>query len=302
VQHVTDTATAFFDILAPARWSTPMVFNSPHSGSALPKGFAATTRLTEAQLHASEDAHVDTLFSGCLEAGAPLIRSLLSRSYLDLNREPFELDSRMFRERLPGWVNAASPRVASGLGTIPRTVGDGLLIYDGPIAWQDAVTRIETVYRPYHRALGALLDQAHDAQGIALLVDCHSMPSSAVQHMQRDGTTAIDVVLGDRFGSACHPELCDLVENLLTANGLTVSRNKPYSGGFFTENHGRPRLNRHALQIEINRALYMNEASHDHFAGLEELRAVLTRLAHTLSQWLMHQNSAMPAAFAAAAE
>ena len=280
---MTETPPTFFDILAPARWSVPMVFNSPHSGHALPPGFAETTCLTPTQLHASEDRHVDELFSGCIEAGAPMIRALFSRSYLDLNREPFELDSRMFRDRLPAYVNCASPRVASGLGTIPRTVGDGLLIYDRQIMWQDALQRIETIYRPYHRALGALLDQAYQARGIVLLVDCHSMPSSAVQHLKRDNSRAVDVVLGDRFGSACSPAICDLAESLLQDAGLNVSRNRPYSGGFFTENHGRPRYDRHALQIEINRELYMNETSHEPHAGLASLRAILAKLALRLA-------------------
>ena len=297
-----DSTAAHFEILAPAQWSAPMVFNSPHSGSLLPEGFLASTRLTAAQLRASEDSHVDQLFSGCLDAGAPLLRALFSRSYLDLNREPFELDARMFRDRLPSFANSASPRVASGLGTIPRTVGDGVQIYDGPIDLGEALQRVENVYRPYHRALGALLDEAYQARGIALLVDCHSMPSSAVSHLKAAGTPRVDVVLGDRFGSACDPAVCDLVEKTLAEGGLQVSRNRPYSGGFFTEHHGRPRYNRHALQIEINRALYMNETSHEPNAGLDQLHAVLRKMADRLAGWLATQSVTDFESFQAAAE
>jgi N-formylglutamate amidohydrolase len=280
-----------FEILAPAQWTVPMVFNSPHSGQGLPDDFLKLTRLRPQKLRASEDFLVDMLFSGCIEAGAPLMRSLLSRAYLDLNREPYELDSRMFREKLPAYVNCGSPRVASGLGTLPRTVGDGVLIYDEPLDFAEAHHRIETAYRPYHRALGALLDEAFNATGTALLVDCHSMPSSAVAHMHTGRGRHVDVVLGDRFGSACDPELTSVVEDCMRAGGLTVSRNKPYSGGFFTENHGRPRQGRHAVQIELNRALYMNEASHEKNAGFEGLKALLDRLAADVADWLgQHPN------------
>jgi N-formylglutamate amidohydrolase len=281
--------TAHFDILAPAQWTVPMVLNSPHSGNMLPDDFVRASVLNTKQLRASEDSYVDTLFSGCLDAGVPLMRSLLSRAYLDLNREPYELDSRMFSERLPAYVNCASPRVASGLGTIPRTVGDGLQIYRAPLRFADAVQRIETVYRPYHRALGALLDEAHVATGQALLVDCHSMPSSAVSHL-RGG---VDVVLGDRFGSACDPEISALIEQVMSSAGLNVSRNKPYSGGFFTEHHGRPRHGRHAVQIELNRALYMDEASHEKNAGFAPLQKVLSTLSAELGRWLLDQPTRM---------
>jgi N-formylglutamate amidohydrolase len=281
--HVIEHAAPYFDILAPPRWAAPMVFNSPHSGQNLPNGFAQQSRLSENQLHASEDCYVDELFSGCVDAGAPLMRSLISRSFLDLNREPYELDARMFQGKLPVFANTASPRVASGLGTIPRTVGDGLLIYNGPLQLEDALARVETYYCPYHRMLGNLLDQAYDATGFALLVDCHSMPSSAVSHFKGTAGPIPDIVLGDRFGSACEADIVGLVETHLTTAGLIVLRNKPYSGGFFTENHGRPRQNRHALQIEINRHLYMNETSRLKKASFQALQNLLSDMSKSLA-------------------
>lgn len=299
---MTELLANSFEIVAPPRWTVPMVFNSPHSGSELPEHFLRMSALSTRQLRASEDSHVDQLFAGCIEAGAPLMRALLSRSYLDLNREPYEFDARMFNERLPNFVNCASPRVASGLGTIPRTVGDGVLIYNNGLDLAEALNRIETVYRPYHRALGALLDEAYNATGSVLLVDCHSMPSSAVHHMRGAQGQTIDAVVGDRYGSSCSPEISSIVEEYLTKAGLRVSRNKPYSGGFFTENHGRPRQNRHALQLEINRALYMNETSHDKHEGFESLRTILADIAHQLSTWLKTQEIAPQFAFASAAE
>ncbi len=302
MRQLTNPAPSSFEILAPPRWLAPMVFNSPHSGHGLPDDFRHLSNLNENQLRYSEDSHVDELFAGCLDAGAPLMRSLLSRSYLDLNREPYELDARMFRERLPAYVNCASPRVASGLGTIPRTVGDGVLIYNAPLDFAEAIRRIETVYRPYHRALGALLDEAYNATGTSLLVDCHSMPSSAVTHMRAAHNRNVDIVLGDRYGSACEPEITSLVESHMQAAGLMVSRNKPYSGGFFTENHGRPRHGRHALQIEVNRALYMNETSHEPSAEFAELQSVFTALSTQLAQWLKTRSSISEIGLAAAAE
>jgi N-formylglutamate amidohydrolase len=298
---ITDPNSSF-DILAPARWTAPMVFNSPHSGSGLPSGFFDLTNLSPQQLRASEDSHIDELFSGCADAGAPMLRSLMSRAYLDLNREPFELDARMFAERLPSYVNTASPRVASGLGTIPRTVGDGIVIYKDQMTFVEAQRRIDALHRPYHRALGALLEEAWSAMGMVLLVDCHSMPCSAVSHMRSSRGGGIDVVLGDRFGSACDADVTELVERHFIEAGLTVSRNKPYSGGFFTENHGRPRQARHAIQIELNRALYMDEDSRLPHAGFAELKGLLDRLAKTLATWLETRCSQVVPGFAAAAE
>jgi len=276
-------AETSFEIIAPVKWETPIVFNSPHSGHILPISLVENSCLTADQLRVSEDSHVDQLFAGCIESGAPLMRALFSRSYLDLNREPYELDPRMFTDRLPAYVNSASPRVACGLGTIPRTVGDGLLIYKGPLALSEALQRIEHCYRPYHRTLAALLDEAFSSTGMAMLVDCHSMPSSSVSHYKSRNETQIDIVLGDRFGSACDAAITESVESHFIRAGLNVARNKPYSGGFFTESHGRPRYGRHALQIEINRALYMDEATHHPHTGFAQLRATLDALSAMLA-------------------
>jgi N-formylglutamate amidohydrolase len=288
-----------FDILAPAQWTLPMVFNSPHSGAGLPDGFAAMSKLSATALHQSEDTHVDELFSGCVEHGVPLLRSLVSRSYLDLNREPWELDPRMFEGELPIGVNATSSRVACGLGTIPRIVADGLEIYRGRIPVNEALARIDLVYRPYHRTLAALLAEAHAATGQVLLVDCHSMPSSAVADLQFNRGRRVDVVLGDRHGMTCHPAIMSAAENLLADRGLVVRRNKPYAGGFITENHGNPAAGHHAIQVEINRALYMNEYDRRKNGGFSALKAVLDDLATTLAPCVQDMANALPRALAA---
>ncbi|MCA0433056.1 MAG: N-formylglutamate amidohydrolase [Proteobacteria bacterium] len=270
------------EILAPAQWQVPMVFNSPHSGRQLPKAFVAQSKLALHQLRLSEDTFVDELFSGCVSVGAPMLRALLSRSFIDLNREPYELDPRMFIEDVPGYANVASARVACGLGTIPRIVAEGLDIYRGRIEIADALQRIESVYRPYHRTLSLLLDEAHRATGFVLLFDCHSMPASAVSGSQRFRGQGVDVVLGDRFGAACDPGLADWVERQLASAGLHVSRNRPYAGGFITETHGNPRNGRHALQIEVNRSLYMNEATLERSRDFALLKALFDDLARRL--------------------
>lgn len=294
-----DDESVFFDILAPEQWTAPMVFNSPHSGSVLPAELIAQSRLSPETLHASEDSHIDALFAGCLAAGAPMLRALVSRSFIDLNREPYEFDARMFREPLPGHMNVSSPRVASGLGTIPRTVGDGVSIYGGPIALADALKRVEGAYRPYHRTLSALLEEAYGATGMVLLVDCHSMPASAVQSQKGFRGASLDIVVGDRFGNACASSYVDLIEDHFTAHGLTVGRNKPYAGGFITETHGRPREGRHAVQIEINRSLYMDEHTRLPNKGFAGIKALLDKLALKLGAALADESAAIKPALAA---
>jgi N-formylglutamate amidohydrolase len=264
----------YFEVLAPAHWNVPAVFNSPHSGSIIPPSLLNLSRLTVDELRQSEDSHVDALFSGCQRHGIPLLRALASRAYLDLNREPYELDARMFHESLPGFMNPGSPRVGAGFGTVPRYVSEGEEIYRGRIALAEAVARIDTYYRPYHRMLGALLDAAHEAMGFVLLVDCHSMPSSAVK--SRSFSQSVDIVMGDRYGVSCARDLSQEIESFFASQGLKVARNKPYAGGFITENYAAPHQNRHVVQIEVNRALYMNESTLAQHAGFGRLQAILT--------------------------
>lgn len=246
-----------FVVDEPATHSIPFVFNTGHSGAIYPPSFLAASRLDGLSLRRSEDAHVDRLFEPVVRLGAPLLRANFPRAYLDVNREPYELDPRMFEGRLPPYANTRSMRVAGGLGTVPRVVADGQEIYPGRITAQEAVARIETLYKPYHRVLRGLIQRTAKTHGCCILIDCHSMPSTS---LGRDEAKA-DVVLGDRYGTACSPALIDAFEAQFLARGFRVLRNKPYAGGFITEHYGEPNLGRHALQIEVNRALYMNESS-----------------------------------------
>jgi N-formylglutamate amidohydrolase len=283
--------------MAPAEWTAPAVFNSPHSGRQFPEDFLRQTRLPLMTLRKSEDCFVDELFLSCVDHGAPMLRALVPRSYIDLNREPYELDPRMFSGELPGYANTGSPRVAGGLGTIPRIVSEGEDIYRGRLDFAEARKRIEQIYIPYHRTLSALTNAVLSKAGEVLLVDCHSMPASATAHVAPPGAGMIDVVLGDRFGASCAEDISAFIEEKLQRQGLKVLRNKPYAGGFITQNHGAPHRGQHALQIEINRGLYMNEASLEKTADFGNVRAVLEEMVKALLPYL--EESFRPARLAA---
>jgi N-formylglutamate amidohydrolase len=272
---MTSWANQHFEILPPDQWVVPAVFNSPHSGRRYPQDLLDKSRLSLDQLRRSEDCFVDELFMGCLTAGAPLLRAHAPRVYVDFNREPFELDPRMFFEELPGYMNTGSPRVAGGLGTVPRLVGEGEEIYRGRLPLAEAMARIDGIYRPYHRTLTALLEEAHRSAGQVLLVDCHSMPASAVAGSGKGA----DIVLGDRFGASCSAHVTGHLERLFAAEGFRVVRNRPYAGGFITSSYGSPMKNRHAIQVEVNRALYLDERNYEknkYFNGLKEALARVT--------------------------
>ena len=268
-----------FEVLDPAYLSSALVFNSPHSGAIYPLSFLRQSRLDKARLRRSEDNVVDRLFEGVVEHGAPLLRAHFPRSFVDVNREPYELDPRMFEGKLPGFVNTRSVRVAGGLGTVPRIVGDNQEIYAGRLPVDEALARIARYHRPYHAALRALLDRTQARFGFSILLDCHSMPSISVA---RDPNPRADFVLGDRYGTSCNALIIDLFEAEARKLGYVVIRNKPYAGGFITEHYGQPAGNRHALQIEINRALYIDEVTLEPTAGFLPLKTDLVTIACAL--------------------
>jgi N-formylglutamate amidohydrolase len=266
-----------FDVIEPSGAASPLVLSSPHSGSVYPARFLAISRLDAPTLRRSEDAFVDELFMGGVKSGVPLLRARFPRAYLDLNREPYELDPRMFETRLPSFANTRSVRVAGGLGTIARVVCDSQEIYSRRLRLDEALARIEMLYKPYHRMLEALLSRAWQSFGMTVLIDCHSMPSlSATAGRDTDRKIKADFVLGDRYGTSCAADLIDLVDHELRRLGYTVFRNKPYAGGFITEHYGDPANQLHAMQIEINRALYMDESSLDKNARFEAVAADLS--------------------------
>jgi N-formylglutamate amidohydrolase len=254
-------------LTAPARWMAPFVFSSPHSGTAYTPGFVASTRLDPLALRRSEDAFVDELFAAAPLNGAYLLTARFPRAYVDVNRADSEIDPAMFEGSAAARA-PASARVAAGLGVIPKVVRDGVEIYGKRLPAGEAAFRLDAFYRPYHAALERLLAQGKAAFGHAILIDCHSMPPVAKGH---------DIVIGDRHGSACAPSLSARIESLLWAEGFSVGRNHPYAGGFTTSHYGRPSEGVHAVQIEINRGLYLDEKKIQKATGFAACQESLSR-------------------------
>ena len=271
-------------VLAPSVQTAPVVFASPHSGRDYPPDFIAASKLDVLRLRQSEDAFMDEVFDAAPKWGAPLLCAQFPRAYVDANREAFELDPEMFSDPLPNYVNTSSPRVSAGLGTIARVVTDSEPIYHAPLRFADAKRRIECYHQPYHRALKGLVEKTKRRFGGCLLIDCHSMPSTqeAISLKAGNGTKAFDVVLGDCFSTACAPAVTDIAQQAFEAMGFNVARNKPYAGGFTTRHYGRPGNGVHVLQIEINRALYMDEKRITRSAGLPRLKRRIGRLMRVL--------------------
>lgn len=285
-----------FVVVEPERLTSPLVVSSPHSGSVYPQRFLASSRLDALALRRSEDCFVDELFGGAAGLGAPLIHARFPRAYLDLNREPYELDQRMFEAKLPPFANTRSVRVAGGLGTIARVVGDSQEIYAARLDVREALARIERLYKPYHAALRRLLDRATARFGVAVLVDCHSMPSLPSGFAGTDKRFKTDFVVGDRYGTSSDTDFVEALETALRGHGYLVQRNKPYAGGFITEHYGQPQAGVHAIQIEVNRALYMDERQFARLERFERITADMTRVLSSLGEVLSHQHFARKAA------
>jgi N-formylglutamate amidohydrolase len=277
---------AAFDIVRPpARApSTPLIFASPHSGRLYPREMMAAAAVEEALMRRTEDAFVDEMIGQAPALGATAISGRFGRAYIDLNRDPWELDPAMFEDELPSYVQGRTARVAAGLGAIAKLAGEGQKIYARKLTFEEARLRVETAHRPYHDALARLIGEAHAAHGMAILIDWHSMPSAAARTVvtPRHGK-GCDMVLGDRFGAACAPALTRLVEKELEGMDYRVVRNAPYAGGYTTEFYGRPGRRTHALQIEIDRALYLDEKTLEPTEGLARLKETAARLAAALA-------------------
>lgn len=268
-------------VVRPAVQTTPLVFASPHSGRAYPAEFLAASRLDPAGLRRSEDSFVDELFAAAASFGAPLVHATFPRAWCDPNREPWELDPGMFAEPLPSWVNTTSARVNAGLGTIARVVASGETIYRGKLTFAEAMQRIESCWKPFHEIIASVLDATRSQFGQCVLIDCHSMPSHIP--VSGRGDRMADIVLGDAHGTTCAPHLTRFVERRLIELGYRVRRNDPYAGGFITRHYGKPRNHVHALQIEIARDLYMNEARYERCADFPRVQRDLSQLIESLA-------------------
>ena len=262
-----------FTLHLPDHRATPVVFSSPHSGRNYLKSFLSSSLLDAHTIRSSEDAFVDHLFDAAPRAGAPLIAARAPRAYIDLNRAADELDPAVIQgiDRAPH-----NPRISSGLGVIPRVVAGGRSIYRGKLSLVEADLRIRRFWHPYHVALKSLLDESLDQFGQAILIDCHSMPHEAIDSMSHPKGYRPDVVLGDRFGASARGDVMDRVEAAFAAAGLRVARNAPFAGAYIAQAYGRPSRNQHVVQVEIDRALYMDESRIEPRPDFDAFRALIT--------------------------
>ena len=273
-----------FTLTTPQGGDTPSIWliTSPHSGHYYPRDFIEKSKLDSQQLRLSEDMHIDALLEDVPKAGASLLTATYPRAYVDLNREPYELDASMFSDPLPDFVNKVSTRVLGGLGTIAKIVTERLEIYDRPLEFSEAEQRIEKIYFPFHSCLKQQLEMARDYWGAVYLLDVHSMPSNAVRKFKGGKSGSVDFVLGNRHGRSCDADYYDLVYNFLTDAGYYVEKNKPYAGGYITEHYGKPSEGFHTLQLEVNRKLYMNETSYDLLDNSDKMKNLFSDLISAL--------------------
>jgi N-formylglutamate amidohydrolase len=264
-----------YEVLYPKRNHSCVVFASPHSGRDYSPAFLRDSVLDAHVIRSSEDAFVDQLFDFVPEFGAPFLMAGAPRAFVDLNRSSDELDPALIEGLRRQGHN---PRVASGLGVIPRVVANGRTIYHGKISRADADRRIDQYWHPYHSKLQNLLDSAQQRHGQAILIDCHSMPHEAMDGIARSGIRRPEVVLGDRFGAAASGDVMDRVETAFRDAGFIVARNTPFAGAYITQAYGRPSRKQHAVQVEIDRSLYLNEALIEPNAGFDSLKAALRQV------------------------
>ncbi len=270
-----------YNLARPDVRTTSVVFASPHSGRDYPQSFLRRAVLNASEIRSSEDAYVDLLYEAVPSKGAPLLTAKAPRAYIDLNRGADELDSAL----IEGVRRSAhNPRIASGLGVIPRVVANGRQIYRGKLTLVEAHQRIAQYWRPYHDQLQTLLDESYNTFGEAILIDCHSMPHEALENVGLPGSPRPDIVLGDRFGATAAGSIVEQVEAAFASAGFRVARNMPFAGAFITQHYGRPSRQQHAIQVEIDRALYMNERTREPSENFDSFRAVLNGVISEIAQ------------------
>ncbi|TNJ41069.1 N-formylglutamate amidohydrolase [Phaeobacter sp. B1627] len=270
-----------YSIEMPQVWRSPVVIASPHSGANYPQAFVEQSILDAKRLRSSEDAFVDGLFSAAPQLGMPMLTARVPRAFVDFNRASDELDPALIEGVTRRGQN---PRVASGLGVIPRVVSNGRTIYRGKIPLTEARARINQYWVPYHAALQRLLDAAHARFGETILIDCHSMPHEAVESVAMLRARRPEIVLGDRFGAAAQGAIVDRVEAAFASAGFRVARNSPFAGAYITQTYGRPSRGQHAVQVEIDRSLYMDEVHIRPNGQFEEVRARLTQALREIAE------------------
>lgn len=246
----------------PRTWQAPFIFASPHSGRHYPSRFLASSILDLPDLRRSEDAYVDTLLPDADDLGVPVLVARFPRAFVDVNRAANELDPGMFSSAQALSGISRSNRVIAGFGVIPKLAAAGRAIYGRRLPSTEATARMEMCYWPYHETLQSLIDECKSIFGMAIVIDWHSMPSTSA-----NGQPLADIILGNRYGASCDSSICGPWQESFEEVNLNVRRNSPYAGGYVTTTYGRPLKGVHALQIEINRGLYLDE-NRTHRLGL----------------------------------
>ena len=269
-----------YRLIEPEALLSGIVIASPHSGRNYLSSVKEQSILDPITLRSSEDAFVDELMDFAPALGIPLICSEIPRAFVDLNRARDELDPAIIEGIKP---NRQNPRVISGLGVIPRVVANGKEIYSGKLSKEAAIERLENFWDPYHSKLAELLDRARQQFGYSILIDTHSMPHEAILNASSSFRTS-QVVLGDRYGATCAPEIINDLIKLISKNGLRASRNIPFSGAYIVQKYGSPGLNRHAIQLEIDRSIYMDERKIQKLEKFHKLKNKLQNIMRDFSQ------------------
>ena len=264
----------------PRNSHTNVIYNSPHSGRIYNANFLTQTALSLKDIRASEDCYVDQLLTSVTHSGATLLEACFPRSFVDVNRAANDLDQKLI-EKLN--ISSSDPRTAAGLGVVPRIVGEGLEIYQQKLSLQEVNSRLDTCYFPYHKQLQKLINQAIKNFGTAILFDFHSMPHNCLENKTSDKSSVPQIVIGDCFGSSCTPSFSEDVFDIFVSEGFSVIKNNPFSGGFITKHYGVSHQNIQAIQIEIDRSLYMDEQNLTLSDGYFALKNKLSDVVHALS-------------------
>lgn len=266
----------------PIKRTSCVVFSSPHSGRAYPREMLDTSVLDSLALRSSEDAYVDRLFDAAPLCGAAMLSAVFPRAWVDLNRRHDEFDPALIEDVSQSGPN---PRISSGLGVIPRVVAGGRCIYRGKISRAEAEQRVQSVWRPYHQILETLLTETRALFGQAVLLDCHSMPREALRNARAPSGQRPEIVIGDRFGASASPNVIAEVESVFRGEGFVVARNVPFAGAYITQHYGRPSQGRHAVQVEVDRTLYMDEKTLMQNDGYADVKDALDRVTRRIAAY-----------------
>ena len=287
--------SGLFTLSRIAEAQLPVLVAVPHAGRDYPDAMMANLRVAPHVLERLEDRHADLLLTGAAAAGCATLTAHVARAWIDLNRAPSEVDPQMIIDAPRAAYAQASAKVRGGLGLVPRRLADHGELWQGPLPRAAITERISSLHEPYHRALSVALSALRARFGAALLIDLHSMPP-----LKPEGTLPVArIVIGDRYGRAAGARLCDLAIQTLAQRGFDVALNHPYAGGYVLERHGRPASAIHALQVEVDRSLYLDAALRDAGPGLDDVSDAIAELARVLAANLCTDRGAGDFAIAA---